>query len=251
MTSKKWAQLFILSLGIIFVMLSFLIHRNENNIIVDINIVFLSIGCSIISVVIINYIEYLTTLPERETIKSVNTWGLKSIYETRAEMNNYTNKLLVSAKELDIAVFGAKGLINYQGNTIKERLKQKMIMRILIPMINSEYIAQREKDENAINGEITKTINDLKNWVQLTKNELGLSDNSLSIMQYNYLPIESIMRIDNDLFVGPFMARKVSQLTMAYHYHKGGKGYDYYNDYFNDIWNNSLNNNINKVSTVK
>jgi len=230
MNRKQLAQLLISLIGVIFVILSFLSHGNY------INIVFLSIGCSIISVVIINYIEYLITLPDRETLRSVNSWGLKSIYETRAEMNKYTNKLLLSAKELDIAVLGAKGLINYQGNLLKERLKQKMIMRILIPRIDSEFIAQREKDENAITGEINKTIHDLMNWAKLTVEELKLSSGSLIVKQYDCLPIESIIRIDNDLFVGPFMVKKVSQLTMAYHYRKGGKGYDYYHKYFNEIW---------------
>jgi len=186
MNRKQIAQLLISLIGVIFVMLSFLSHRNDNNI--DINIVFLSIGCSIISVVIINYIEYLITLPDRETLKSVNSWGLKSIYETRAEMNKYTNRLLLSAKELDIAVLGAKGLINYQGSLLKERLKQKMIMRILIPRIDSAFITQREKDENAINGEINKTIQDLINWAKLTAEEIKLSGGSLIIKQYDCLP---------------------------------------------------------------
>jgi len=236
MSKKCLSQIIILLLGIILVILSFLFNGNTSDKNITINIVFLSIGCSIISVVIINHFEYIITLPEREIIINVNAWGLSSIYETRAKMNEDTNKLLLSAKELDIAVFGAKGLINYQGEVLKKRLKEGMKMRILIPNKDSAFIEQREKDENAANGEITKSINDLHNWVILTKKELNLSEDSLLIKQYNCLPIESIMRIDNDIFVGPFMVKKISQLTIGYRYHQGGKGYDYYQKYYNSIW---------------
>jgi hypothetical protein len=236
MSRKTLAQLLILSFGIILVLSSLFIPKPSCGNSITLNTVLLSIGCSIISVVIINYIEYLITLPERETIKNVNSWGLKSIYKTRAKMNDDTNKLLEKAKELDIAVYGAKNFLNFQGVLLKERLKKKMIMRILIPIKDSCYISQREKDENATAGEITKTISDLCKWVSLVKNELKLSDDFLMIKQYNCLPIESIMRIDEDLFVGPFMVKKPSQQTMAYRYHHGGTGYDYYLDYFNEIW---------------
>ena len=242
MRKRAWAQIVILLIGIVLLLLSFLIKRNENgnN---NINVVFLSIGCSIISVVIINYIEYQAALPERNIIRDVNTWGLISIYKTRSKMNEDANKLLETAKEFDLAAFGAKGLINFKGELIKLRLKQGMVMRILIPKNKSSFIKQREKDENVKQGEIAKTIDDLSIWVKTTKNELNLDETFLSIKQYSSLPIESIMRIDSDLFVGPFMVKKVSQLTIAYRYHKGGEGYDYYYKYFNDIWND------NKIAT--
>jgi hypothetical protein len=239
MSKKELSQIIILLIGLLLVVFSFFIYRNINENNITVNTVLLSIGCSIISVVIINYFEYLITLPEKKTIININNWGLITIYDTRSKMNDDTNKLLSSAKELDIAVFGAKGLINYQGGVLKERLKKGMIMRILIPVKDSEFIKQREIDENVTNGEITKSINDLCNWLSSVKKELNLSEDSIIIKQYKSLPIESIMRIDKDIFVGPFMVKKISQLTMAYHYQQGGKGYDYYRKYFISIWNDN------------
>ena len=49
----------------------------------------------------------------------------------------------------------------------------------------------------------------------------------------------TIIRIDKNLFTGPFMIKKISQLTMAYRYKQGGIGFDYFHKYFNDIWNDN------------
>jgi len=239
MSKKELSQIIILLIGILLIVLSFIIKRNTDDNSITVNTVLLSIGCSIISVVIINYFDYLITLTERKTIINVNKWGLTTIYETRQKMNDDTNKLLELAKELDLSVMGAKGLINYRGKILKERLKQGMIMRILIPVKDSAFIKQREIDEEATSGDITKSINDLCYWLSSVKKELNLSENSLMVKQYKSLPLESMMRIDKDMFVGPFMVKKLSQLTMAYHYHQGGKGYDDYKEYFNSIWDDN------------
>jgi len=46
------------------------------------------------------------------------------------------------------------------------------------------------------------------------------------------------MRIDKQIFIGPFMINKISQLTISYEFISGSKGFNYYKDYFNELWNN-------------
>ncbi|SDI00788.1 hypothetical protein SAMN04488136_14411 [Vibrio xiamenensis] len=204
---------------------------------ISINTVLLSIGCSILAVVIINFVEYHITLPEVNFMKVINSWKLVSIFKTRQEMNTVTNKLLLKSEELDIAALGASGFINYQGDVLKTRLQKGLKIRFLIPHKESDFIAQREKDEMAQEGSIKKAISDLVEWVRITKKELNLSDSAIQIREYSCLPIDSIMRIDSNLFTGPFMVKKKSQLTMSYQYKKGGDGYEYYKKYFEEIWN--------------
>jgi hypothetical protein len=201
--------------------------------------ILLSIGCSIIAVVIINFVEYQIILSEVNTLNIVNSWKLISIFETRAKMNDETNKLLKTANEIDIAALGSKGLISSQGDVIKSRLVNGLKIRFLVPKRSSNFISQREIDENATSNEINNNINRLVSWIESTKLELGLRDDSIVIREYSSLPMDSIMRIDDNIFVGPFMIGQLSQLTMGYQYKKGGKGFQYYHDYFNKIWNDT------------
>ncbi|EGQ7920093.1 hypothetical protein ACWO25_004211 [Vibrio parahaemolyticus] len=239
MKRQKIVQILILAVGVILI-LGAIIYSPEvtedGSYNMNLNTIFLSIGCSIIAVVIINFVEYHITLPEVNLIKVVNSWRLVSIFETRQEMNATTNKLIKDARELDIAALGSRGLIDFQGEVLKEGLKKGLKIRFLVPQKDSEYIAQRELDENAHSGSITKAIEDLISWVENTKNELNLAQECIEVREYPNLPIESIMRIDDQIFTGPFMVYKGSQTTMAYQYEKKGLGFKYYSDYFNSIW---------------
>lgn len=238
MKRKNIVQTVILLIAIILVLIALKLQSGPpDSVSSNWYTILLSIGCSIIAVVIINIVEYQIILSEVNTIKIVNSWKLVSIFETRAEMNIETNRLLQNASELDIAALGSRGLINFQGDIIKEKLKKGLKIRFLVPRKDSDFISQREIDEGATAGEIKNNIDRLIEWVESTKRELSLNNDEIVVREYSSLPVDSIMRIDGNIFVGPFMIGKLSQLTMAYQYKKGGKGYQYYEDYFNRIWN--------------
>lgn len=243
MNKKNFVQGFILLVGVILILTAMLFvpePSGEGELNISINTILLSIGCSIIAAVIINLVEYHITLPEVNLLHFLNSWKLVAIFETRSEMNKVTNELLKKAEEIDIAAFGSKGLINIQGTLLKSRLEKGLKIRFLVPDKDSDFIKQREIDENATPCEIKNNIEALINWIRKTNNEMNLKDDQIEIKMYSSLPIESIMRIDNHLFTGPFMIKKVSQLTMAYQYKKGGQGYSYYSGYFNDIWQDEI-----------
>ncbi|MDF4367621.1 hypothetical protein P3387_26205, partial [Vibrio parahaemolyticus] len=136
MKRQKIVQILILAVGVILI-LGAIIYSPEvtedGSYNMNLNTIFLSIGCSIIAVVIINFVEYHITLPEVNLIKVVNSWRLVSIFETRQEMNATTNKLIKDARELDIAALGSRGLIDFQGEVLKEGLKKGLKIRFLVP----------------------------------------------------------------------------------------------------------------------
>ncbi|MGI2047909.1 hypothetical protein [Shewanella oncorhynchi] len=240
MNRRNLVQLFISLVGAILILTAMLFNpqpSNENELSISVNTILLSIGCSVIAVVIINFFEYYIILPEVNILQFINSWKLVAIFETRADMNRVTNEMLKNAKEIDIAAFGSKGLLNAQGSLLKDRIRKGLRIRFLVPDKDSEFVKQRERDENATDCEIKNNIEALISWIDQANKELNLQNNQIQIKMYSCLPIESIMRIDGHLFTGPFMIKKVSQLTMAYQYKKGGQGYTYYNNYFNDIWN--------------
>ncbi len=246
MKRENIVQLLIFLLGIILILFAcFFPTKTSDGNMERISTVLLSIGCSILAVVIINFVEYHIKLRELNSIKIISDWKLIAIFKTRQEMNSVTNKLLSKADELDIAALGSSGLINFQGNILKERLRKGLKIRFLIPSEISGFINQREKDEMVQDGYIKKNISDLIQWIKETKEELNLQNSAIQIKEYSCLPLDSIMRIDDNIFIGAFMVKKKSQVTMAYQYGENGYGYNYYKDYFEDIWNDkSITNSI-------
>lgn len=233
MKRQNIVQVIIFLLGLCMFLGAFLLDDS------NVRTILLSIGCSIVAVVIINFVEYQITLPEVNFIKKMNSWKLIEIFETRQKMNDVTNRLLENADILDIAAFGCKGFINYNNELLVKRLKGGMKIRFLVPDKDSAFIRQREIDEEVTLGEIKQTIELLIKWVNKVKSDNDLKHDQIIMKKYSCLPIDSIMIIDDNLFTGPFMTKKISQLTMAYQYKKGGIGYKYYKDYFDGIWNDS------------
>ncbi len=50
-------------------------------------------------------------------------------------------------------------------------------------------------------------------------------------------PLDLYFRVDNHVFIGPYLYGKTSQQTITYEFGKGGNGYTYYTKYFEDLWN--------------
>jgi hypothetical protein len=134
---------------------------------------------------------------------------------------------------------GSRDELNYQGEIIREQINHDLTIRILTPFPDSEFVMQREKDENCVKGEIRKSIKDLIIWAKDTNYLYPKQNNPIQIKYYKTLPLESYMRIDNRIFVGPFMVNKISQLTIAYEFKGNSKGFEYYNSYFDELWNHT------------
>ncbi|MEL5898512.1 hypothetical protein AAGC94_10580 [Clostridium sporogenes] len=110
-----------------------------------------------------------------------------------------------------------------------------MKLKILTISLESEYLKEREKMEKGTTGEISKSIIDLKKWIEeLKKDEKHFKQ--IEIKYYDTLPLDLYFRLDKKVYIGPYLYGKQSQQTISYSFDKGGKVYEYYKDYFNDLW---------------
>lgn len=168
----------------------------------------------------------------------INTWGIKEVFETRQKMNVRLNEIWNElTNELDIIGFGLKSFRDAQTNSINEKTKKGLKLRILTINPYSSFVKQREKDELLTEGSIKKTIIDLKKWVDKLK-EKSSNPNNIQLKFYNSLPLEFYWRQEDNLYVGPYLYGKGSQQTVTFEYQKGTKGYDFYRTYFEDLWSN-------------
>lgn len=165
-------------------------------------------------------------------------WGLEKIFKTRAEKNIESDPKLEGhkVKQLDGIAFGLSSFRSNREKDILLCLKNGMNMRLLVMNPNSEFVLQRAIEEKEHKDSIATSIRKLVEWVEKLNQ---LSDNGkIQIKYYNAMTLDFYWRIDDELYIGPYMYNVVSQQTVTYKFIKGGRGFNLYTDYFESLWNN-------------
>lgn len=213
----------------------------------DIRTILISIASSLIASSIIAYLSSRYLVKQNKMKEIIDKWGLEGIYETRAEMNESSNKYLSSIEnEMDIIALGMRSFRDAKGDIIKEKVKKGIKIRILTLEPNSMFVTQREKEEDRVEGEIKKTISDLAKWINDLK-DIAPDRNNIELRFYNTCPLDSYMRIDGHIYIGPNLYGIISQQTISFEFKENSTGYSYYCDYFNKLWND---NNFSKEATA-
>lgn len=197
--------------------------------------VWISIGCSLIASALVILLN--TFLVDVLRINPLEEWKIECITATRAEINSNCEMELENAKhQVDIVAFGLSSFRSRQSDKqMLQYLKKGVNFRILTMNPSSEFIDQREKEEN--NKNIKNSIETLVAWADNLnqKNSRG----KIIIRGYSSMTMDFYWRSDNVLYVGPYWYGKGSQQTITYKYLKGGKGFKLYSDYFEELWGNA------------
>jgi hypothetical protein len=122
-----------------------------------------------------------------------------------------------------------------KSSLIEEKVKQNLKIRILTMHPDSIYLKEREKNEKEVEGQIRNTIVQLVEWVTNLK-KMSPDPKNIQIKFYDALPLDSYLREDDHLFIGPYLYGKESQQTISFEFRKA-QGFAYYTDYFDKLWN--------------
>ncbi|MDY0361433.1 MAG: hypothetical protein RBR08_08270 [Desulforegulaceae bacterium] len=207
-------------------------HQDGRNIL-------LSIGCSLIASSVVSYLtsKYLVRMNRIKHI--VEHWGLAAIFETRQEMNRSTDIAFESLeKNLDIIAWGLKSFRDAKDKIVREKVKRGLKIRFVTLHPDSEYIKQRENDEKEVPGQIRNTILNLQEWIDDLRTIAPNPDN-IQVKYYNSLPEDFYFRVDDHIFIGPYLYGISSQQTISYEFQAPAKGASYYKEYFERLWNDS------------
>lgn len=203
----------------------------------NIQTIFISIGTSIVASSVVAFLSGRYLIRKSKVKDIMERWGLEGIYETRSEMNESSSNtyLNIIEKEMNIIALGMRSFRDAKGSLIKEKVTKGVCIRILTLNPESPFVKQREKDENKVQDEIKKTILDLIDWVDELKAIAPNGDN-IQIKFYDTYPLDSYLRIDNHVYIGPNMYKKISQQTISYEFKGNSLGYLYYSKYFDALW---------------
>ncbi len=201
--------------------------------------ILLSIGCSLIASSVVTFLTSKYLVRTTRVKKIIDFWGLEAIFETRQEMNRSTDIAFETLeKKLDIIAWGLKSFREAKGKIVSEKVKKGLKIRLLVPHPDSNYVQQREKDENEVPGQIRNTILHLQTWVKELQKKAPQPDN-IQIKYYNSLPEDFYFRVDDSIFVGPYLYGISSQQTISYEFGGTARGAAYYKEYFESLWANS------------
>lgn len=196
----------------------------------------ISIGCSLIASGLVIFLNAL--LVERIPPNPLQEWKIEKIYTTRAEKNLESDPELEHAKYcVDAIAFGLKSFRSKQNKRVESCLKRGVNFRILTMHPESEWVKQREIEENETEGQIKHTIQDLIEWANNwnNKNYKG----KIVVFGYKAMTLDFYWRVDDELYVGPYWYGVPSQQTITYKFCSDGKGFLQYTDYFETLWNNT------------
>ena len=217
-------------IGIVCLMAAFFVsHPDYRNIL-------LSIGCSLIASSVVSYLtsKYLVRMNRIKNI--VEHWGLEAIYETRQKMNQSTDIAFESLENnLDIIAWGLKSFRDAKDKTIREKVKRGLKIRFITHHPDSENVKQREIDEREAPGQIRQTLLHLQKWIEDLQ-KIAPKPENIQVKYYDSLPEDFYFRVDDHVFIGPYLYGISSQQTISYEFKSPAQGAMYYIDYFERLW---------------
>ncbi|HEJ9535260.1 TPA: hypothetical protein ACKRJT_003404 [Proteus mirabilis] len=220
-----------LLVSIVLIVISFF-YPNDYN---DWKNIQISVACSILASNIIMFLTSEYMLRSKRRTEIIDRWGGESIYKTRAEMNVSTNVSLSQCKKnIEIIAFGLKSFRETKTVEIENLLTNGVSIKILTLTPNSKILNLVDQRENLIEGSTKKSIEDLISWVSSL--QLKSKKFNLEIRHYDSIPLDFYFKVDDRIYVGPYLKGMSSQQTISYEFSLG-EGYIYWSSYFSKIWN--------------
>jgi hypothetical protein len=230
--NSRLVNALILLLGIVLVLLSFLGESSSRT-----SIVLLSVGASVIAAGLVSFMISLYSIESWASYDDVAKWRLTGIYKTRAAKNSYADeKLAACLEQIDIAAFGLKSFRDASTELVRKKVRSGVRIRILCLGPDSPYVSAREKSENEVPGQIRGTIIALQEWIRELQT-LASENQQVQLKYYDSLPLEFYFRIDQTLYVGPYLHGYGSQQTITLEFEQPGMGFEYWQAYFDTLWN--------------
>lgn len=217
-------------IGILLILMDLFWTKSQSN-------VFVNIGCSLIASGLVLFFTALL-IDYRKEYMVWSEWKLEQIFRTRADKNRDSDPKLEkhNLKQLDGIAFGLKSFRSNRRKDVLRCMQNGMDVRLLVMDPTSDFVKQREVEESAAPESISKSILDLIEWA----NDLNSQSNygKIQIRFYDTMTLDFYWRLDDEIYIGPYMLDVESQQTITYKYIKGGKGFQLYSDYFETLWNN-------------
>lgn len=219
-------QIILILLGIVFVIVSF--SSSDERWFTTLNGVGVSLLLSGVLGIFMNAFFY-----KRDArLEVYEKWKIVNIYQSRAIANLTIDAYQEKAKKrIDIIAFGLSSWRQAKEQLIDDMLNRGVKIRIITMDPNCSLLNLRDRAEGKAEGATKESILQLRQFFKQTNKR-----RNVEIKYHQQLPLDFYFRVDDHIFVGPYIYGKESQQMITYEYDKGGEGFDYYSDYFDKLW---------------
>lgn len=233
-TRERWSTKVIMTITLLLsiglILTSFAVPA-ENN---DWKNILISVGCSVLASNLIMYLTSEFMLRSRRRTELIDKWGFEAIYKTRAEMNLSSNSALERCKkQIDIIAFGLKSFREAKTEELLTLANKGVKIRILTLDPESKILPLVDAQENQVEGHTENSIRELIKWSEeINRN---FKEESITLKYYDHLPLDFYFRVDDSVYVGPYLKGRSSQQAISYEF-TSGEGFIYWTKYFTSIW---------------
>lgn len=222
-------QIIVMLLGVISIIISFAITEENTREFATFNGIGVSLLLSGILGIFMNVLFYRKTTQ----YEIYEDWNLKNIYPSRAIANLTIDAYQERArKRVDIIAFGLTSWRQAKENLIDSMLNNGVHIRIITMDPYCETLPIRDRMEGKTEGATKESILQLREFFQKTNKR-----KKVEIKYHRQLPLDFYFRVDDHIFVGPYLFGKESQQMITYEFERGGEGFNYYSEYFENLWN--------------
>lgn len=179
-------------------------------------------------------------LSERWTnkVESLLDAGLRGVWMARSVgiRHEYDRRLEAARESIDLLGFGQRSFREDHIDDFSAWMGRGVVIRLLLldptfPSAEHSYASQRDREEGS--GTIGADVEAFLREVKMR----GLHQNGqLTIRLYRCLPAINVFRIDDDLFWGPYLARRPSRNSPTLLTARGGQLFREFLTHFDDIW---------------
>jgi hypothetical protein len=186
--------------------------------------------------VLVSYVVLSEDLVQRYEV--VNKFGIRGIFKGRSVSmrEDYESRLDSARHEIDLLGFGQRAFRQDFGLSFESWVSRGVAIRVLLldpqfPTDTWKVSTQRDAEENNSEGDIGREV---KAFLEATRELRGQSQN-FEVRLYRALPSINILRIDDELFWGPYLMGKPSRNSPTILVGRGFV-YDTMAEHFNAIW---------------
>jgi hypothetical protein len=198
------------------------------------------VGVSLIAsgLVTLFYFAYPKTTVEEEYHKLTKN-KLTATYVTRDLKEEYSALLNSASKKIDVLGLGLNKFREDNGEIVKQKCLQGVQVRFLVIDPESDSFKMRNLEEGDKMGETIRAPQEkLLEYVADTNQAVATkaAGKKIQIKYYKSSPTTMIFRIDDVMFVGPYLHKRVSRNTCTFKLEKG-ELFSQYEDHFEKLWN--------------
>ena len=169
--------------------------------------------------------------------------GLVNVYHRRDLSKEYSELLEKAEKQIDVLGLGLEHFREDNGGNLKNKALEGVSIRLLVIKPNSKISSIRSYQENDLKGEtIEIPLIKLKKYVDEVNKSIEQlkTGNKIQLKCYDAVPSTMIFRMDNIMFIGPYLHKISSRNTITYKIEGDTEIFKQYEKHFNDLWNDTL-----------